>query len=122
MYSTTGCFISFLSTYVKVADTKYVPHEPKRNGLILIIEMRTPNFISILCSGSCFRMMWYKIKIIDVSSTSFGTLLPTLQRRWFNQGGSFRRRRRTRTRRRRNYPCNSSADIKNPWKWSAHII
>lgn len=32
MYSTMGCFISFLSTYVKVADTVYAPHEPKRNG------------------------------------------------------------------------------------------
>lgn len=91
MYSTMGCFISFISTYVKVADTVYAPHEPKRNGLILIIEMRTPNFIRTLCSGSCFRMMWYKIKIIDVSSTKYGVLKPTLQRirRKFQSGRVF---------------------------------
>lgn len=56
-----------------------MPHT-NRNGMDLIIEMRTPNFIRTLCSGSCFRMMWYKIKIIDVSSTKYGVLKPTLQR------------------------------------------
>lgn len=74
MYLIMGCFILFLLIYVKVVDIMYVLYELKWNGLILIIEMRILNFISILCLGLCFRMMWYKIKIIDVFFISFGIL------------------------------------------------
>lgn len=84
-----------------------MPHT-NRNGMDLIIEMRTPNFIRTLCSGSCFRMMWYKIKIIDVSSTKYGVLKPTLQRirRKFQSGRVFFFLRK------KYDSCDSSADIK----------